>query len=94
MSSENIENYVGWDCSGSVGGSKFYHHKTQEIVSKYDEKNTYFYRWDSDCMKISKNTLKYINETKQGFGGTNPLELIKVIKENNFKGNLIFIIKG
>ena len=94
MSSENIENYVGWDCSGSVGGSKFYHHKTQEIVSKYDEKNTYFYRWDSDCMKISKNTLKYINETKQGFGGTNPLELIKVIKENNFKGNLIFITDG
>ena len=55
MSSQTkYENLVGWDCSGSVGGSEFYHDKTQQIVEEYDSSNTIFFRWDNNSIEISK----------------------------------------
>lgn len=107
---ESDEEFLeGYDCSGSTGVYKssfggmgdnsesisFYHKKTQDIERTILEgKRVTRTRWDDSIKEITKRDLEIINNTKKGFGGTDPEVLVDYIIKKNFHGNLVLISDG
>ena len=83
---------IGYDYSGSTGYKKFYHDKTQQIVS--DIKDKIIACWDTSCEIISSDKLKNINNNLIGNGGTEPNCLVDYIIKNNFHGHMVLITDG
>jgi hypothetical protein len=87
---------IAMDCSGSTGGSFFYHGLCEKIISKIFENdiNITILFWDTSATIKTRKSQKEWNEKKSGGGGTSPYCVADYIKKNNFHGDLVFITDG
>jgi len=85
--------WLAADCSGSVRGSEPYFDELSRVLNLHPEATSYF-MWDSSVKKKTSGEVVSWVASKQGYGGTSPSQLAKLISEESFHGVLRFVTDG
>ena len=85
--------WLAVDCSGSVGGSKAYFQEVGRIL-KSSPPATSYYLWHSEAKQRTLEEVELWVQQREGYGGTSPSTLARIIAQKAFHGVLRFVTDG